>query len=200
MNARQLLSVVLVMLGTIAAILPSKSDKYHQFSKEELDLEASKEMYYVSVDELAHLIISGDPSIQLIDIREKADTMLTRAINIPVDSIMSPTYEGLLYQRVKKTVLYSDDTESVLPVWKQLKYAGYPNVYILRGGMQAWKKDMLDPEFPGLSAPQVAIDQYNQRMAARLYFTGAKALPKTEFKVIIPAGGGRKKKVQGGCS
>lgn len=202
MNARQILSVLLIMLGTIAAVLPTPSTKYRKFSAEELNTEVNKDMYYVSTDELASMLIAGDPSIQLIDIRqeEAADSMLTRAINIPADSLLNETYEWMLYQRVKKTVLYSDDTSAMRQAWKKLKYQGYPNIYLLAGGLNAWKKDILNPEYPGLSASQNALDLYNQRMAARLYFTGAKPIPKAEFNIIIPQGGGKKRKVEGGCS
>ncbi len=202
MNIRQILSVLLISLGTIAAILPSKSTKFRKFTQEELALEVMKDTYYFSADELAHMMIAGDPSFQLIDIRTEAgaDTMLTRAMNIPADSIMNETYEWVLYQRTKKTILYSNDDQDVQTLWKQLKYQGYPNIYMLRGGLATWNSHILDPQYPGPSAPQDEIDLYNQRMASRLYFTGAKTLPKMDFEVIIPAGGRKKKKVQGGCS
>ncbi len=202
MNIRQILSVLLIMLGTIAAILPSKSTKFRKFTADELNLEVTKDTYYISADELAHLLITGDPSFQLIDIRTEADadTMLTRAMNIPADSVLSINYEWMLYQRIKKTILYSDDVEAMQAVWKKLKYQGYPNIYLLRGGLNAWNQDILDPKYPGPSAPQDEIDLYNQRMASRAFFTGAKALPKVEFNVIMPTGGKKKKKVQGGCS
>ncbi len=200
MNTRQILSILLVMLGTIAAILPSKSTKFRKFTKEELKIEVNKDIYYLSTDEVAQLLISGDPSIQLVDIRAEADSMLARAINIPADSVMNVSNEWILYQKIKKTVLYSDDMEAVKSMWQQLKYEGYPNIYMLKGGLNAWKSDILNPKYPGATAPQDDIDLYNQRMASKLYFTGAKALPKMEFKVIIPMGGGKKKKVEGGCS
>lgn len=202
MNIRQILSVLLISLGTIAAILPTKSTKFRKFTQEELDLEVMKDTYYFSADELAHLLIVGDPSIQLIDIRKEteADTLLTRAINIPADSIMNERYEWILYQRAKKTILYCNNNQDVQTTWKQLKYQGYPNIYMLRGGLAAWNSDILNPHYPGPSAPQVEIDLYSQRMAARSFFTGVKTLPKVEFKVIIPTGGRKRKKVQGGCS
>ncbi len=202
MNTRQVISILILMLGTIAAILPSNSSKFRKFSEKDLETEINKKVYYFSTDELANAIIAGDPSIQLIDIRDEkaAEKMLTRAVNIPADSLMSKTWEGLLYQRVRKSILYSENMDDVKEAWKKLKYEGYPNIYMLEGGMSAWNKDILNPEFPGNSAPQAAIDLYNQRVAAKQYFTGAKALPKTEMKIIIPAGGKKKKKVAGGCS
>lgn len=202
MNTRQILSVLLVALGTIAAILPSNSSKFRKFTRAELETEVDHPTYYLSADELAHLLIAGDPSIQLIDIRkeEKADSMLVRAINIPADSILNKKYESLLYQRVRKSVLYSDDMAQVKDAWKKLKYEGYSNVYMLAGGLQSWKDNILNPTYPGVSASQDELDLYNQRMAARQYFSGSKPLPKVEFKVILPAGGGKKRKVQGGCS
>ena len=65
------------MLGTIAAILPADTDKVRKLTWEELETEVKNEMYCVSADELAHLIIAGDPSFNLIDIRRanEADSM-----------------------------------------------------------------------------------------------------------------------------
>ncbi|MGB0428968.1 MAG: rhodanese-like domain-containing protein [Bacteroidia bacterium] len=202
MNSRQIISIIVLMLGTIAAILPSSSTKYRKFSEEELDTEINKVAYYVSTDELAHAIINNDPSIQLIDIRAEhnADKMIRYAVNIPADSILSTKWEGLLFQKVRKSVLYGDNEQDVKAAWKKLKYEGYPNIYMLSGGIQAWNQNILNPKFPGHSAPQTALDLYKQRIAAKQFFTGAKALPKTEFKIIIPAGGRKKKKVEGGCS
>ncbi len=202
MNTRQILSILLLMLGTIAAILPSKNDKFRRLSMEELEVEAERDFYYITPDELAHLLISGDPGIQLIDIRpeKEADSMLRRAVNIPADSLFQDNFIGLFDQNVRKNVLYSDDVESQKAAWLKLKYEGFPNIYMLRGGLKAWKKDILDPEYPGTNAPKDEIDLYTQRLAARQFFSGAKALPKTEFKIIIPAGGRKRKKVEGGCS
>lgn len=200
MNTRQILSILLVMLGTIAAVLPDNNEKFRKYTLEELEVEAARDFYYVSADELADLIIKGDPGIQLIDLRAKADTLLTRAVNIPADSTLHDKYVGIFDQSLRKNILYSDDVTVQKATWLKLKYEGFPNIYMLKGGLKAWKSDILDPTYPGPNAAQSELDLYNQRMAARQYFSGAKALPKTEFKVIIPAGGRKKKKVEGGCS
>ncbi|MCV9389422.1 rhodanese-like domain-containing protein [Reichenbachiella ulvae] len=200
MNVRQILSVLFLMIGTIAAILPNEPTKYRKFSMEELDQEMKKDMYYFSTDEVAHLIISGDPSFQLIDLRQKADSMINGAINIPADSVLNEKYEGLLYQSARQTILYGDDEARTISAWKDLKFRTYPNVYMLRGGIQAWKSDILNPEHPGISAAQDELDIYERRTAARQYFTGAKAIKKADIQIVLPAGGRKKKKVQGGCS
>lgn len=200
MNVRQILSVLFLMIGTIAAILPNEPTKYRKFSMEELDQEMKKDMYYFSTDEVAHLIISGDPSFQLIDLRQKADSMINGAINIPADSVLNEKYEGLLYQSARQTILYGDDEARTISTWKDLKFRACPNVYMLSGGIQAWKSDILNPEHPGISAAQDELDIYERRTAARQYFTGAKAIKKADIQIVLPAGGRKKKKVQGGCS
>lgn len=200
MNVRQILSVLFLMIGTIAAILPNEPTKYRKFSMEELEQEMKKDMYFFSADEVAHLIISGDPSFQLIDLRQKADSMINGAINIPADSVLNEKYEGLLYQSARQTILYGDDEARTASAWKDLKFRAYPNVYMLRGGVQAWKGDILNPEHPGISAAQDELDIYERRTAARQYFTGAKAIKKADIQIVLPAGGKKKKKVQGGCS
>jgi rhodanese-related sulfurtransferase len=200
MNIRQILSILFLMIGSIAAILPNEPTKFRKFSREELDVEIKKNMYYFSADEVAHLIISGDPSFQLIDVRQKADSMINGAIHVPADSILNEKYEGLLYQTARQTILYSDDEVRTATAWKDLKFKGYPNIYLLNGGIQAWRSDILNPEHPGIHAPQDQLEAYERRTAAQQYFTGAKAIKKADIQIILPAGGRKKKKVQGGCS
>ena len=200
MNTRQIISVLILMLGLIAAILPPERTTYKKWTKQELTIELKKDTYYLTTDELAHLLIGGDPSIQLIDVRTSADSLLPRAIHIPEDSILNEKFELFFDQEIRKNILYSTDDLVSQQVWMKLKLKGYPNVYMLKGGLAAWNTDILDPQHPGASASQNEMNRYSKRSAARLYFTGAKALPKTEFKVILPAGGKKKKRVAGGCS
>ncbi|MFY0653165.1 MAG: rhodanese-like domain-containing protein [Cyclobacteriaceae bacterium] len=202
MNTRQILSILILMLGLMAAILPSKKTEYLKWTEQELQVEVLKDAYYVSVDELADLLINGDPSIQLIDIRSKnvADTLLPRAVNIPIDSLLNENFEGLFDQDLRKNILYAGQESSTMEAWIRLKLKGYPNIYMLEGGLDSWNTNILNPQHPGLSASKEELDLYSSRSAAKMYFTGAKALPKTEFKIILPQGGKKKRRVEGGCS
>ncbi|MAX27774.1 MAG: hypothetical protein CMJ19_25040 [Phycisphaeraceae bacterium] len=202
MNTRQIFSIIVLALGLTAAILPNKRNDSFTLNEEELLQEMLLGKNYVSTDELADLLISGDPSIQIIDVRpaEEFKDPIRGAINIPIDSLFSDTYGYLFDQLVMKNIIYSENDQLATQVWMITKQLGYKNNYLLKGGLNAWESTILDPETPSQSASVSEWDIYRRRMAARQYFTGAKALPKVDVTPILPIQGRKKKKVQGGCS
>ncbi len=202
MKSREIFSVMILALGFIAAMLPNKKNNSIALTEEELLQEMLLETNYVSADQLSQLLISGDPSIQLIDVRPAAEFKepLRGAINIPLDSIFTETYDYLFDQEVMKNIIYAADEKVATQVWMITKQMGYKNNYLLKGGLNGWNSTILDPEVPDLSASGEAWEIYNTRMAARQYFTGVKALPKVDIMPILPAQNRKKKRVQGGCS
>lgn len=202
MKSREILSIIILALGTIAAMLPNRKNDSIQLNETELLNEMLLETNYISPDELSHYLISGDPGIRLIDVRDTADfkNPLPRAINIPVDSIFSDNYAFIFDQLSVKNVIYASSDIKAVQVWMIVEQLGYRNNYLLKGGLEAWKSTILNPERPPISAAQEEMELYEQRLAAKQYFTGVKALPKTDFKPMVPIEGRKKKKVAGGCS
>lgn len=202
MKSREIISIIILALGLTAAILPNRKNDSIQLTEKQLLQEMLLEANYLSVDELAHLLISGDPSIQLIDVRAVSafKKPLRGAINIPLDSVFSENYEYLFDQSVMKNVIYGEEDQTATQVWVMMKQLGYTNNYLLNGGLKAWNRDILNPVYPDQTSSQDAFDLYEKRSGARQFFTGAKALPKLEFKPMAPIRGRKKKMVQGGCS
>ena len=99
-----------------------------------------------------------------------------------------------------KNVIYGEENQTATQIWMMMKQLGYMNNYLLKGGLKAWNRDILNPAYPDQTASQDAFDLYEKRSGARQFFTGAKPLPKLEFKPIAPIRGRKKKMVQGGCS
>ncbi len=202
MNIRVILSITIIALGSIAAVLPQKQNDSIQLNERQLLQEMLLESNYISVDELAHRLIDGDPSIRLIDVRPAAEFKdpLPRAINVPIDSIFSDNYAYLFDQDAMQNIIYSDGDQRATQVWMITKQLGYANNYLLKGGMEAWKEDILDPTYPPTTASAAEFALYDRRVAARAFFTGEKALPKVDFTPIAPIKSRKKKRVQGGCS
>ncbi|TRX54866.1 rhodanese-like domain-containing protein [Fulvivirga sp. M361] len=203
MNTRLTLSTIILALGTVAAMLPGKENDSVMLNERQVLQEMLLDANYFSVDELAHLLISGDPSIQLIDIRPAADFKepIRGAINVPFDSIFTDNFAYLFDQGVMKNILYSDDDHTAAQLWMITTQLGYQNNYLLKGGLTEWKSSILDPKYPESTAPKEAFDLYQRRAAASQYFTGARALPPTDlFKPLSPIKRKKKKKVEGGCS
>ena len=81
-----------VTLGT------NQFDKAARFY-DQLLAEISTGTQFVSPDEVAGKIISKDPSIQLIDVRNPRDFdmfSLPGAVNVPLQDILSPEHDDLL--------------------------------------------------------------------------------------------------------
>ncbi len=159
---------------------------------------------YVSVDEVAARIIDGDPSVQLIDVRDPYDFMdfgLPGAENIPLPELMLEEYLELLDAWGKDFIFYSNGDIQANQAWIIAHRLGYKNLYVLKGGLNGWFETIIQPKAPGQSEPQEAIDLYQFRLGARQYFTGGGAA----IESITPAEGiefTRKKKksaVEGGC-
>lgn len=202
MKAREIFSIIVLVLGLTAAMFPDRNNDSIALTEGELLQQMLLESNYISSDELAELLIGGDPSIRLIDVRSASNFKdpLPRAINIPIDSIFSENYAYLFDQSVMKNIIYSSDDMRATQVWMMTRQLGYANNYLLKGGFEVWKSTILDPNYPAQSASQEEFDLYEKRVASRQFFTGAKALPKVDFKPIGPIGGKKKKRVAGGCS
>lgn len=203
MRTRIILSIVIVALGTTAAMLPQRSNDSIQLNERQLLQEMLRESNYLSVDELADLLINLDPSIRLIDVRDTSDfnEPIRGAINIPVDSIFSDSYAFVFDQSIMKNVIYASDDAQAVQVWAIMTQLGYKNNYLLKGGLNQWNELILNPQRPESTASKAEFDLYNQRLAAQQFFTGAEPIrPKDVFKPIAPIGGRKKRQVQGGCS
>ena len=165
---------------------------------------------YVTTDELAKALMTKDPSILLIDVRDKKDYdkyALDGALNIPVDSILNEKYRGYLDQDVYKTILYSNGTSKADEAWMILKSNGYEGDYVLKGGLNEWFNTIIDPKKPDVTADLKERELYEFRKGASLFFTGVSpsglggaAAPKAKPKAAtIPVVKRKKKEVTGGC-
>lgn len=202
MSARVILSIIIIVLGATSAILPDRTNSSIELNERQLLQEILMDKNYVTADELADILINGDPSVRIIDVRPASEFKegIPRAINIPFDSIYSENWLPFFDQFAMKNVIYAADEKTAVEVWMLMKQKGYLNNYLLKGGLEGWKSTILDPKLPSSTEPQEAFDTYRKRLAAKQYFTGAKELPKVQIQPIAPIQRREKKKVQGGCS
>ena len=100
----------------------------------------------VSVTDLADWIIKGKSDYELVDLRSEEkynEYTIPNSQCIPLPQISS---SELL--RNQKIVLFSDDDVTASQAWFILKSKGYKGVYILDGGLDAWKEKVLFPKAP----------------------------------------------------
>ncbi len=204
MNTRVIISIILISLGSIAAILPKKDTSSLRLDARELHREIKLGTYKVTPDELADRLINEDPSIQLIDLRSKEEYELYHlpgAINIPLDSLLSEKWRPYVDQISNMNIFYSNSTILAGEAVILTRQMGMKNNFQLEGGLNGWFSTIIQPEPPELSAPREEWEKYETRMAARQYFTGSGAVKQEEAAPALPPVPRRKKtRVQGGCS
>jgi sulfur-carrier protein adenylyltransferase/sulfurtransferase len=204
MNTRIIFTIIVISLGSIAAILPKTKTSSTQLTADELLMEMKLQTYVVSTDELADLLISNDPAILLIDVRDSVAYQqyhLPGAINIPLKDLLHPDWIPYVDQLSKKNIFYSNGTTLSNEAWIVTKQLGFRNNYVLGGGLNEWFSTIISPERPASTDPNEIWALYETRKAASMYFSGSKPAAREDNSTILPPIPRKKKtRVQGGCS
>ncbi|MBN2766226.1 MAG: rhodanese-like domain-containing protein [Paludibacteraceae bacterium] len=207
MKARLILASTLVPLGLIIAAVPENTTKPYKLTAVELLEEVKSGTQFLQPDEVADMIVTKDPTLQLIDVRavdEFEKFSLPGAINIPLVDILSPEWEETINQDVKMNVFYSNGTNDANQAWMITRQLGYQNNYVLQGGVNYWAETILNPEVPPSTSPNEEIAKYDLRKGAGMALGGAAV--STQPPAVVSGGAKppiqkreKKKKVQGGC-
>ena len=206
MKARLILAAIIIPLGLIIAAVPENTTKPYKLTAEELLEEVKSGTQFIHPDQLAHMIVSKDPTLQIIDVRSSDEFdkfSLPNAINIPLVDILNPEWEGYINQDVKLNVFYSNGTTDANEAWMITRQLGYENNYVLQGGLNYWAETIMNPEAPSATSPDEEIAKYNFRKGAGAALGGASvevesSLPVKAVKPPIKKRN-KKKTVQGGC-
>ena len=123
----------------------------------------------IAVTDLADWIIKNKSDFELIDLRSEDkfnEYTIPGARNIPLKQIPS---SDLL--RNQKIILFSDDNIAAAQGWFILKSKNYKGVYILDGGLEAWKDKVLFPKAPS-SGSKEDLAQFEKMKEVAKYFGG----------------------------
>lgn len=207
MKARLILASTLIPLGLIIAAVPENTTKPYKLTASELLEEVKSGTQFIGPDQVADMLISNDPSLQLIDVRSAAEYEkfnLPNSINIPLVDILNSEWEGYINQDVNLNVFYSNGTNDANQAWMITRQLGYKNNYVLQGGLNYWVETVLNPEAPASTSPNEEILKYNLRKGAGMALGGeadettpameAPSAPKPPVQKRDA-----KKRVQGGC-
>lgn len=207
MKARIVLATVIVPLGLIIAAVPENTTKPFRLTAGQLLEEVKEEQQFVHPDLVADMLVQKDPTLQLIDMRSKAEFekfSLPGAINIPIESLLDPEYADYLNQDVKMNVFYSNSSNKANQAWMITRQLGYHNNYVLQGGLNYWVETIMNPEKPAETSPNEEFAKYDFRKGAGAALGGAAMTPTTsasEAPAALPpvTPTKKKKRVQGGC-
>jgi len=169
MSIRNLIFIGLFLLGMVIAMVPENTTKPYKLTAEDMLIEVQGAAEMVDADEVAHWIISKDPSLQLIDVRSPDEYQtyhLDGAINIPLSVILKDEYLDYLDQGIKMNVLYSNGTMNSHQSWMILRQLGFENNYVLQGGLNYWFDTIMNPQAPSVYSPNEEFAKYDFRKAA----------------------------------
>lgn len=198
-----ILGILFIILAGGYFLLPDR-ENVKQIHPEELMMNIVQTSRFVSTDQVAEMIIEGDPTLELVDVRpddEYLEFSLQGAINIPLDSILIDEYQDYLGIEDVNVIFYSNDDIKADQAWVIAKRLGYNSIYVMKGGLNCWINTIIQPEMPDETLSKKEMDLYEFRRGASMYFTGAEiSLPETGSKASVTVR--RKKKAtvaEGGC-
>ncbi|MDP2887034.1 MAG: rhodanese-like domain-containing protein [Ignavibacteria bacterium] len=133
----------------------------------ELAMIVQKEVDHVASEELAGWIVQGKADYRLLDLRNEKDF---GEYHIPTaENIQLTALKEAQLGRNEKTVLYSDGGIHSAQAWFLLKADGYKGVYILRGGLEEWKDNILFPRLADNASPAEATAFEKTKLLSKFF-------------------------------
>jgi hypothetical protein len=139
----QRLALLALVLGLVAIWAAPTRGSRVAIDPKVLSVIVAKELDHVRVQDLAGWIIAGRSDYRLIDLRDQrafAEYHIPTAENVPLASLLEYPFA-----RNEKIVLYSDGGIHSAQAWFLLVAAGFKGAYILFGGLDEWKDQILFP-------------------------------------------------------
>ena len=146
LTLNQKLAALAVALGALALLAQPHRGPFVKLDARELALVVEEQVDHVEAPELAAWIVEGRSDYRLIDLRTGQDYAayhIPTAENVPLAGL--PDYPLL---RNEKIVLYSEGGIHSAQAWMLLRAQGYEAVYMVLGGLEAWKDEVLFPRLP----------------------------------------------------
>jgi len=181
------LALIAFILGLIAVFAGSPYvGSTITVNAKDLVLSTVKNSDKIDVIELADWIIKSKSDYTLVDLRDEkeyTEYFIPTAVNIPLETLPEA---GLL--RNQKIILYADNNLEAAQAWFILKSKDYKGVYILDGGLEKWKDEVLFPKLASdASADQ--ITEFEKIKEICQFFGGAPQTGSTETvdqKINLP--------------
>jgi len=203
MNRNYIYLTILMLVLAVGTVMVNYEPELKQIEPQQLLVEMVQPTRYVNTDQVAEMIIHGDPSLEIIDVRPSAEFekfALPRAINVPLDSLITSTSLSYLGIPGVRVIFVSNDDIAADQAWVLTKRLGYNSTYVMRGGLNKWMETIIDPKEPDEDESSDAFETYTFRMGAQQYFTGAKAETPEGPKVKVEVQRRKKTAVAaGGC-
>jgi hypothetical protein len=208
LGLNQRLALLALVLGLLAIWATPTRGSRVTIDPKDLSVIVAKEVDHVRVQDLAGWIIAGRSDFRLIDLRDQrafAEYHIPTAENVPLASLLEYPLS-----RNEKVVLYSDGGIHSAQAWFLLVANGFKGAYILLGGLDEWKDQVLFPRLAEHPTPDEAARDARIREVS-LHFGGVPqvgsaasatappALPKVDLPAGTPVPKPATKKKKEGC-
>lgn len=208
LSGPQKLGGVALILGLVAVLLGNPYDKVNTtINIKEIAIESVRGNDKVDVRSLADWIIEGRVDYRLVDLRDDekfSEYSIPTAVNIPVSKLMNSDL-----MRNQKILLYADDNTKAAQGWFLLKSRDYNGVYILDGGVEAWKDEVLFPSLAANASPEEKAG-FEKMAEVSKFFGGTPqtgteenekeiSMPKLELPAAVPMTTPKRKPKREGC-
>ncbi len=191
---------LLFILGFILAFAPVDKMAVQQINSEQLLEELQHRNFYITPDDLAHMLIDKEPGFVVVDIRSSEDFEkyhIPGSIHVPVDKLLEN--EELKTLAADNTIILASNGNTLASqAWLLLRENGFNDVLILQGGLNYWVEAFNNPQKPTGFYTDDELFRYEFRKAAGPVVMGNKFAnnepEKKETKISKPVIRTKKKK------
>jgi rhodanese-related sulfurtransferase len=195
-------SAILVLLASFIILLPDSPQSSGELNVHRM-LEAMNEPgQYLSVDQLARMVVYEDTSILLVDVRGPdayRGVHIPGAINIPVSDILNPDWSGYLNDPHVKPVFYSNGNTLASEAWMLCTQKGYRDSGIMFGGLNEWYRVVMESTFQGERISAAENATFEVRYRARDFFNRMNSMPDSLKTAFLEVKRKQEAELVGGC-
>lgn len=180
----RILATVALFLGVLALAGNPERGSTVTLDTRELATVVGTTADHVTTGELADWIVRGAADYRLIDLRSDAEYAtyhIPTAEAVPIERLLD---HGL--DRNEKIVLYSDGGIHAAQAWFLLKAQKYPGAYLLLGGLEAWKEEILYPVAPADADPTMQA-RFERAVQLSRFFGGSPRAASDAAPTALPA-------------
>ncbi len=177
MNRNYLVLIIIAVGLAIGILIMDREKQVKQLDPATLAIAYNEPSRFLTIDDVTHRLITKDPSLVLIDVRpaEQFKTFaIPGSINIPLDSLLTPSAVQLFSARDLDKVMYSNAAVWSDQAWLLLKRLDMPKVFVMDGGVNNWFASIVQAVEPLPTAPREEFDLYSLHIAANQHFYGKK--------------------------
>lgn len=203
MNARQKISVLLIVISLLLVFLPGIGEYSFKEKPAKMVQALLKNDPIVTVDQVAVLINNDEPIFQLIDLRSDEEFNqfnIPGSINIPFQQFFEKRPETWLYSKETQYIFYGNGDVNSNYALVLARGLGYENTFVLKGGLNEWFNTIMNSNFSGerISPRENAL--FENRMKSRQFFTEINSLPDSLKVKFAESKRQAEKRLDGGCN